>query len=213
MSVDEVSARHQARHEDGHYRRIGADHGWQPACMDAGGEGADLCGQRRANYDEVLEDPLVAAAPGRCAISRLARHLPRYDEVIAPSGTLAAHVAVSKFAWQLPFNRQAQILAGHSITLDRETLGFRVARVAWWLKPLYDPLLAFIRSQPGSPVTRRPWHGSIRGASEPSCASSGLRRSRSELGGPRRGRGYILAESHSAREIAWPLATFGGVLQ
>ncbi|RWP46915.1 MAG: hypothetical protein EOR05_20170 [Mesorhizobium sp.] len=61
---------------------------------------------------------------------------------------LAAHVAVSKFAWQLPFNRQAQILAGHSITLNRGTLGSRVARVAWWLKPLYDPLLAFIRSQP-----------------------------------------------------------------
>lgn len=88
MSVDEVSARHQARHEDGHYRRIGADHGWPPACMDAGGEGADRCGQRRANYDEVLEDPLVTAAPGRCAISRLARHLPRYDEVIAPSRTV-----------------------------------------------------------------------------------------------------------------------------
>ncbi|RWP46916.1 MAG: hypothetical protein EOR05_20175 [Mesorhizobium sp.] len=44
---------------------------------------------------------------------------------------------------------------------------------------------------------------------------SGLRLSRSELGGarPRPAVGYIFAESRSAREIAGPLGTFGAVLQ
>ncbi|CAK7262009.1 protein of unknown function (plasmid) [Shinella sp. WSC3-e] len=61
---------------------------------------------------------------------------------------LAAHIVVSKFAWHLPLYRQTQIFAGHGIALDRGTLGAWVTRVAWWLKPLYDRLLTFIRSQP-----------------------------------------------------------------
>src|SRR4051812_18848583 len=61
---------------------------------------------------------------------------------------LAAHVVTSKFASHLPLYRQTQIFAGHGIVLDRGTLGSWVARVAWWLEPLYDRLPAFIRFQP-----------------------------------------------------------------
>jgi transposase len=127
----------------------------------------------------------------------------------------AAHVAVSKFAWHLPLNRQAQIFAGQGIIIDRGTLGTWVARVAWWLELLYDKLLAFIRSQPRvfcdeTPLPRldpgrkrtkicqlwaqaiddRPWNG----PAPPAVA-------------------YIFAESRSAREIEGQLSSFGGVLQ
>jgi len=61
---------------------------------------------------------------------------------------LVAYVATSKFAWALPLYRQGQIFAGQGITIDRGTLGSWVARAAWWLKPLYELLLVFIRSQP-----------------------------------------------------------------
>lgn len=35
----------------------------------------------------------------------------------------AAHIATSKFAWYLPLNRQAQMLASYGVIIDRGTLG------------------------------------------------------------------------------------------
>ena len=232
-----------------------------------------------ANDDEALEEsPRRRSRPAR-NIGALPRHLPRYDEVIAPSSTvcpgcssqlhcigedvsealdivpalvrvkrtirpryacracegaivqmpaparfmdggmattaLAAHVAVSKFAWHLPFYRQAQILAGHGLTLDRGTLGAWVARVAWWLKPLYERLLAFIRSQPRVFCDETPL---------PRLDPGRKRTKRCQLwaqaiddrawqGPAPPAVGYIFAESRGAREIAGQLASFGGVLQ
>jgi transposase len=127
----------------------------------------------------------------------------------------AAHVAVSKFAWHLPLNRQAQMLASCGVIIDRGTLGAWVMRVAWWLELLYDALTAFIRSQPRvfcdeTPLPRlepgrkrtkvcqlwaqavddRPWNG----PAPPAVA-------------------YIFTESRSAREIEGQLSSFTGVLQ
>jgi transposase len=127
----------------------------------------------------------------------------------------AAHVAVSKFAWHLPLNRQAQMLASCGVIIDRGTLGAWATRVAWWLELLYDALTAFIRSQPRvfcdeTPLPRldpgrkrtkvcqlwaqavddRPWNG----PAPPAVA-------------------YIFAESRSAREIEGQLSSFAGVLQ
>jgi transposase len=57
---------------------------------------------------------------------------------------LLASVAVQKYAWHLPLYRQAQILVGQGINLDRATLAFWIGRTAWWVKPLYLLLLATI---------------------------------------------------------------------
>ena len=128
---------------------------------------------------------------------------------------LVAHVVVSKFAWHLPLYRQAQIFAGYGIDIDRGTLGNWVGRAAWWLKPLYERLLAFIRAQPRvfcdeTPLPRldpgrkrtkvcqlwaqaiddRPWQG----PAPPAV-------------------GYVFAESRGTDEIEAQLSTFGGVLQ
>ncbi|CDM60130.1 putative protein y4jD (plasmid) [Rhizobium favelukesii] len=127
----------------------------------------------------------------------------------------AAHVAVSKYAWHLPLNRQAQMLASCGVIIDRGTLGAWVTRVAWWLELLYDALTAFIRSQPRvfcdeTPLPRldpgrkrttlcqlwaqavddRPWNG----PAPPAVA-------------------YTFAESRSAREVEGQLSSFAGVLQ
>lgn len=88
----------------------------------------------------------------------------------------AAHVAVSKFAWHLPLNRQAQMLASCGVIIDRGTLGAWVMRVAWWLELLYDALTAFIRSQPRVFCDETPLPRSSRGANEPRSASYGRRR-------------------------------------
>jgi transposase len=65
-----------------------------------------------------------------------------------PSAALLAHVAAAKFAWHLPLNRQAQMLAGHGIDVDRSTLVRWIERTAWWLQPLYALLASTVMSAP-----------------------------------------------------------------
>jgi transposase len=66
---------------------------------------------------------------------------------IATEALLAA-IAVGKFAWHLPLNRQLRIMRTQGIELDRSTLSQWIARTAWWLKPLYALLLASILARP-----------------------------------------------------------------
>jgi len=66
---------------------------------------------------------------------------------IATEALLAA-IAVAKFAWHLPLNRQLRMMRGQGIELDRSTLSQWMARVAWWLQPLYLLLLASILARP-----------------------------------------------------------------
>ena len=93
---------------------------------------------RRPRYGcRVCESAVVqAAAP------------PRPVERGLPTTALLAHVAAAKFAWHLPLNRQAQMLAGHGITLDRSTLVHWIGRIAWWLQPLHTLLLETVLSAP-----------------------------------------------------------------
>lgn len=65
-----------------------------------------------------------------------------------PTPALLVHVAVMKFAWHMPLNLQAQMLAGQGIMLDCSTLVHWVARLAWWCKPLHELLSATILSAP-----------------------------------------------------------------
>lgn len=54
------------------------------------------------------------------------------------STSVIASVAVWKFAWFMPLSRQARMLAGQGLRLDRSTLARWMKKAAWWLKPLYD---------------------------------------------------------------------------
>ena len=59
---------------------------------------------------------------------------------------LVASVAVWKYAWHQPLSRQADMLAGQGIRLDRATLGKWVKKTGWWLKGLYQLQLETIHS-------------------------------------------------------------------
>lgn len=62
--------------------------------------------------------------------------------------SLIAWVVTQRFAWYLPVYRQAQILAGQGVTIDRSTLARWVKCAAWWLQGLYDRQLRAIHRAP-----------------------------------------------------------------
>lgn len=59
-----------------------------------------------------------------------------------------AWMATARFAWSIPLNRQLQMLAGQGVILDRSTPSRWMRKLSWWLRPLYQMLLAYIHSQP-----------------------------------------------------------------
>jgi transposase len=65
-----------------------------------------------------------------------------------PTVALVASVAVAKFAWHLPLNRQTKIFRGHGVELDRSTLVHWVMRAAWWLRPLHALLAKTVLASP-----------------------------------------------------------------
>lgn len=69
---------------------------------------------------------------------------------LIPGGMLTeatlAHVLMSKYADHLPLYLQAQVYARQGIDLDRSTLAAWVGRAAFELKPIYDALLATLKS-------------------------------------------------------------------
>jgi transposase len=63
-----------------------------------------------------------------------------------PTEALVADVVVSKYAWHLPLYRQAQMMAAEGITIDRSTLAHWVGFAAFELMPVYDRLVASLKS-------------------------------------------------------------------
>ncbi len=81
------------------------------------------------------------------AVVQAPRQAQPVDGGIATEALLAA-IAVGKFAWHLPLNRQLRMMRAQGIELDRSTLSLWIGRTAWWLKPLYALLLASILARP-----------------------------------------------------------------
>jgi transposase len=57
-------------------------------------------------------------------------------------------LAVNKFSWHLPLNRQAEMMRSQGIEIDRSTLSRWIDKTVWWLEPLYGSLKAYILAQP-----------------------------------------------------------------
>jgi transposase len=129
--------------------------------------------------------------------------------------SLLASVAVWKFAWFMPLSRQAGMLAGQGVHLDRSTLARWMKKTAWWLRPLYERLL-----------------GCVHGASRIFCDETplpvrkpGLKRTHKAQfwahamddrpwGGPSPPAVvYVHADGRGYREIATQLAHWQGLLQ
>jgi transposase len=62
--------------------------------------------------------------------------------------SLIAWIVTQRFAWYLPVYRQAQMLAGHGLQIDRSTLTRWLKCAAWWLEGLYDLQWRAIHSHP-----------------------------------------------------------------
>ena len=63
-----------------------------------------------------------------------------------PTEAMVADVLVSKYAWHLPLYRQAQILATEGLSIDRSTLAHWVGVAAFELRPVYERLVAILKS-------------------------------------------------------------------
>ena len=129
--------------------------------------------------------------------------------------SLIASIACWKYAWHLPLSRQAHMLRGQGVRLDRSTLCRWIKRAAWWLKPLYLRQLELIHQQPRlfCDETRLP------------VRRKGRRRTHTgqfwahavddrPWGGPAHPAViYVFAEGRSAREIREQLKDYAGLLQ
>ncbi|WP_413990745.1 IS66 family transposase [Labrys okinawensis] len=144
-----------------------------------------------------------------------AKAKPRLFEGGLATTAMISNVVVWRYAWYLPLNRQVQMLKGQGVRLDTSTLCGWVKRSAWWLKTLYDKLLAYIHShnrvfvdETRMPVLKkgrkrakvcqfwahavddRPWNG----PAYPAVA-------------------YVFAQGRGKAEIQSQLASYNGLLQ
>ena len=71
-----------------------------------------------------------------------AKARPRLIESGMASTALVAWIASAKYAWGSTLYRQAQILAGHGLDIDRQTLARWMKQAAWTVKGLYELQLA-----------------------------------------------------------------------
>jgi transposase len=65
-----------------------------------------------------------------------------------PTEALLAYIAVAKYQDGQPLYRQCQIFARDGVTLDRQTPADWLGRTAWWLRPLWERLLADVLASP-----------------------------------------------------------------
>jgi transposase len=144
-----------------------------------------------------------------------AKARPRLIESGMASTALVAWIAAAKYAWGSTLYRQAQILAGHGLHVDRQTLARWMKQAAWMAKGLYELQLATMHGHarlfcdetpvrmldPGRGRTKlcqfwahatddRPWNG----PAPPAVA-------------------YVFAGGRGKKEIASQLTGFEGVLQ
>jgi transposase len=75
-----------------------------------------------------------------------AKARPRLIESGMASTALVAWIAAAKFAWGSTLYRQTQILAGHGLDIDRQTLARWMKQAAWTVKGLYELQLAAMHS-------------------------------------------------------------------
>lgn len=132
-----------------------------------------------------------------------------------PTEALIIHVVVSKFCDSLPLYRQSQMLARQGVTLDRSTLGNWVGTACWWLRPLYDLLVAAVLSSPKifADDTSLPVLDPGRGRTKTGYLWCYAVDDRPWCGPGHPAAVYIYSEDRKNARPAEHLAQFGGVLQ
>jgi transposase len=131
------------------------------------------------------------------------------------STALVSHIAVTKYAWQSTLYRQARILAGQGVEIDRQTLARWMRQTAWMLKGLYDLQLTVMHGYPRlfCDETPMPVLDPGRGRTKTCQFWAHATDDRHWLGPAPPAVAYVFAESRGKKEIASQLSTFKGVLQ
>ena len=131
------------------------------------------------------------------------------------TNALLAYVVVARFAWHLPYYRQAGIFRGQGVGLDPETLCRWAGRVAWWLRPLYELILGHIRGQPVvyCDETRLPRIDPGRGKTKVCQMWLQSIDQRPWGGSAAPAVGYVFSDSRSAAAVSRQLVSFSGTLQ
>jgi transposase len=132
-----------------------------------------------------------------------------------PTEATVAQVLVSKYADHLPLYRQSQIYARQGVDLDRSTLADWVGRGAWHLRPVYERLLAHIRSSPKifADETTAPVLDPGRGRTKSGQLWAYARDDRPWGGTDPPAVAYVYAPDRKAKRPVTHLAGFTGVLQ
>ncbi|HLY57535.1 MAG TPA: IS66 family transposase, partial [Stellaceae bacterium] len=140
---------------------------------------------------------------------------PRLIEGGIPTERTVAHVLVSKYADHLPLYRQAQIYSRQGVDLDRSTLADWVGRAAWHLRPVYERLLAHIRSSPKifADETTAPVLDPGRGRTKTGQLWAYAREDRPSGGTDPPAVAYVYAPDRKSERPQTHLANFVGVLQ
>lgn len=140
---------------------------------------------------------------------------PRLIEGGLPTEAMVADVVVSKYAWHLPLYRQAQMLAAEGITIDRSTLAHWVGFAAFELMPVYDRLVANLRSSSKlfADETRCPVLDPGRGKTKTGYLWALARDDRPWGGIDPPGVAYMYAPGRGGEHALSHLAGFSGTLQ
>lgn len=170
-------------------------------CEKTGADGADVGGHPKRQRETA--GIIQAAAPARLIEGGL------------PTEVLVADVVVSKYAWHLPLYRQAQMMAAEGIEIDRSTLAHWVGFAAFELMPLYDRLVANLKTSTKlfADETRCPVLDPGRGKTKTGYLWAIARDDRPWGGSDPPAVAYMYAPGRGAEHAVRHLAGFSGTLQ
>jgi transposase len=132
-----------------------------------------------------------------------------------PTEALIADVVVSKYAWHLPLYRQSQMMAVEGIDIDRSTLARWVGFAAFELRPVYERLVAILKSSTNlfADETRCPVLDPGRGKTKTGYLWAIARDDRPWGGADPPAVAYMYAPGRGGEHALRHLAGFSGVLQ
>lgn len=144
-----------------------------------------------------------------------ARARPRLIEGGMVTTALVAWIAAAKYAWGSTLYRQAHILAGHGVKIDRQTLARWMKQAAWTVKGLYSLQPAAMHSHPRLFCDETPVRvlDPGRGRTKICQFWAHATDDRSWNGPAPPAVAYVFAGSRGKKEIVAQLANFEGVLQ
>jgi transposase len=144
-----------------------------------------------------------------------AKARPRLIESGMASTALVAWIAAAKFAWGSTLYRQAQILAGHGLNIDRQTLARWMKQAAWTAKGVYELQLATMHGHARLFCDETPVRvlDPGRGRTKICQFWAHATDDRSWKGPAPPAVAYVFAGGRGKKEIAAQLSGFEGVLQ